>query len=118
VSDSGEAHPGGTERRTAVRIKTEGSVRAELVLDMDSDVQSLSGAGMKVRLELPLEEGTRHHFTLALDQRSFEVQGIVRHCRPSAGPGVPHYEIGVEFEHLDPSVREALEQFVREKLGG
>jgi PilZ domain len=118
VSDTGGTNPGGTERRNAVRIKTEGALQAQLLLDVDSDVQSLSAAGMMVRLDLPLEVGTRQRFTLVLDQTSFDVSGLVRNCRRAAGAGSAGYEIGVEFEELEPEVRDQFERFVQKKIEG
>ena len=108
----------GPERRARSRVSVKRPLTGELALDLESEVLKLSTGGMLVRLPFPLANGSRHKFTLTVDQQVMDVEGIVRHCQPleDAAPG-PAYGVGVEFEGLDEAKNRVLESFVNRKLG-
>jgi hypothetical protein len=108
----------GPERRARSRVDVPRPLTGELTLDLESEVLRLSSGGMMVQLPFPLAAGSRHKFTLVVEQDVIELAGVVRHCQPleEASPG-PAYGVGVEFEGLDETKQRVLESFVSRKLG-
>lgn len=108
-----ESVPETGERRSSVRVATAGSVTSQLELDLDSDVLQLSPGGMRIRLTLLPEVGSRHGFTLAFDGRSIDVSAVVRDVQGLTIPDeTPTYEIGLEFHDLTLAQREFIEAFL------
>ena len=106
------------ERRAAARTRTAGELRSQLCLDLESDVELLSPAGMMIRLDLKPDLGSRHEFTLGFSGRSIDVAGAVRDVREVIVDGAPHYEVGLEFEGITAAQRDFIEAFLAGKSGG
>jgi hypothetical protein len=102
------------DSRSARRIATDGSLRAQLSLE--AEVLYLSARGMMVRLGFAPEVGRQHSFTLTVGSESFETVGTVRNVEAIADDGRPSYRVGVEFLELTPAQSRSLEAFVASKL--
>jgi hypothetical protein len=106
------------ERRSATRYVPTGSLRAQLLVELDSSVLTLSSRGMSVRLTFAPPIGSRHEFVLRFGPRVLNVKGAVRNVNaeePSGRGG--GFTVGIEFLDLDPTEGDFLEQFVGRRLG-
>jgi PilZ domain len=110
------AGPRRADRRRAERKEPSSPLWAQLLLEVDSAVRALSTRGMMVRVAFPPPVGTAHTFVLTFESMTLRVRGVVRNVGPAAQPGPPRYDVGVEFEELDPSARQFLERFVDSRL--
>jgi hypothetical protein len=100
------------ERRASVRTHLDGALKGDIELQVGSDVLFLSSGGMMMRLEQPPEVGSRHRFTLDIDGRSLEMDGIIRNITPDGLTS----KVGVEFQDVSYADRSFLEAFVARKL--
>jgi hypothetical protein len=100
--------------RSAPRVRTDGTLRAQLSLE--AEVLYLSSRGMMVRLSFAPEVGEQHSFTLTLGAASFEAVGVVRNVETIADSGRPACNVGIEFLSLTPSQLHTLDSFVTRKL--
>lgn len=107
---------GGVDRRRAERKEPAAPLQAHVLLELDSAVHSLSAGGMMVRLAFPPAIGTAQAFVLTFESFVLRLSGVVRHVTPVIQKGPPRYDVGVEFEEVDPSGREVLERFVDSRL--
>lgn len=108
-----------SERRAATRVDTDGQLPGQLTLDLETDVVQMSAGGMMVETSMPLEIGSKHQFTVGIDNEEMELDGIVRNCQPYPLTEQPKaYRIGVEFCDLNELQQENLVNFVNKKLGG
>ncbi|HET7747495.1 MAG TPA: PilZ domain-containing protein [Vicinamibacteria bacterium] len=103
------------ERRTAERFAPEG-LHAQLILELDSSIVTLSSRGMGVRLAFAPAIGTRHEFVLRFGDRVMDLNGVVRDAVAQEHQGYPSYVVGVEFVDLDPDDEAFLARFVEERL--
>jgi c-di-GMP-binding flagellar brake protein YcgR len=109
---------GERERRAAGRIDTEGKLPGQLPLDLETDVLQISVGGMMVEVTMPLEVGSKHQFTLNINEEALEVQGIVRNCKPFPSEKESRdYRVGIEFCDLGERQRASLAEFVNRLLG-
>ncbi len=106
-----ERPPSG-ERRGAVRRPAKGALRAQLLLELDSSVLTLSAKGMMVRLAFAPPMGSVHRFVLLFGPRVLEVKGAVRNVRTDPHAGATLYDVGVEFVDLSAEDGGFLEEFV------
>src|SRR5262245_45961758 len=90
--------PGKPERRSAARFTPSAALKAQLLLELDSSVLTLSARGMMVRLGFAPPLGSPHKFVLGFGTRTIQVQGVVRNVHPE-GRGA--FAVGVEFQDLN-----------------
>jgi hypothetical protein len=88
-------------------------LESRIALDLHADVLALASGGAAVCLQFAPELGSRHLFTLEIGAPPIDVYGVVRNCRVLPDRG---YEVGVEFDGLNPADVLRLEEFVRKKL--
>lgn len=106
--------PGGPERRTAARHIPPEIVRAQVLLELDSSVLTLSAKGMGVGLGFAPPMGSVHGFVLRFGGRVIHVQGVVRSVSPDIA--LPGYVVGVEFLDVAPADGQFIEDFVNRRL--
>jgi hypothetical protein len=107
--------PPDTERRSFVRAQLAGTIEGDIDLELPSDVLYLSDAGMMMRLPFDAPIGSRHRFTIEVDGRAIQVEGIVRNTQEDPAHPAKH-RAGIEFEGLPDDDRLYLEAFVARKL--
>ena len=107
----------GEERRAAPRVHAEGNLPNQMELDLDTNVLTLSPGGMMVELEMMVEVGSEHAFSVNIDGNDMDLVGVVRNVEPST-PGDPltTYRAGIEFRNLTDEQRAILTRFVESKL--
>lgn len=90
-------------------------------------VKDISLSGLSFRASRPIEFMTRLMMTLMLpdysDQTgrpesptSVQCEGAVVRCEPAHGGNGNQYEVAVFFTHLDDTVKEVVEQYVKTHL--
>jgi hypothetical protein len=103
----------GRERRRASRREAKRPLQAHLALE--AEVLTLSPRGMMVGLPFAPELGSRHFFSLRVNNRPLDVLGIVRNVAPR-DEEASVYHVGVEFTDLAAPAAALLAQFVAKKL--
>ncbi|HUG55307.1 MAG TPA: PilZ domain-containing protein [Vicinamibacteria bacterium] len=112
MSGAGRPRPDSRERRAAGRQVPGVPMRAQLLMDLDSAVRTLSSRGMLVRVAFPPAVGTVQSFVLTFEAVTLRLEGTVRYVNPVIQAGPPRYDVGVEFEEVDPAARDFLERFI------
>lgn len=103
------------ERRSAERFVPD-DLHAQLILELDSSIVTLSSRGMGVRLAFAPPIGSRHEFVLRFGDRALDVKAIVRDVHLQEQGGHPSYVVGVEFLDLHPDDEAFLARFVEDRL--
>jgi len=105
------------ERRGVRRTEAGGNLSGQLEIDLETNVLQISPGGMMVELEVPVNVGSEHSFTLDIDGHHLDLVGVVRNCEPSRpGDASTAYHVGVEFRGVDERQQEILTRFVESKL--
>lgn len=105
---------GRPDRRAAARRVPPEIVRAQVLLELDSSVLTLSAKGMGVGLGFAPPMGSVHGFVLHFGGRVIHVQGVVRNVSPDIA--LPGYVVGIEFVDVAPSDGQFIEGFVNRRL--
>jgi hypothetical protein len=104
----------GAERRGAARHVPPEIVRAQVLLELDSSVLTLSAKGMGVGLGFAPPLGSVHGFVLHFGGRVIHVSGVVRNVSPDVA--LPGYVVGIEFRDVAPADAQFIEDFVNRRL--
>ena len=100
--------PGGVERRLAPRY--EPKELSETVIVIGSRLVNIGRGGLMLEAPIPFAPESTLHLRLVLGGERADVDARVRGCAPrSSGPGRA-WAVGVQFENLEPAVRERLER--------
>ncbi len=90
----------------------------QLPLDLETDVLQISVGGMMVEVTMPLEAGSKHRFTLNVNEETLEIHGIVRNCQPFPSTDEPRvHRVGIEFYDLGERELACLTEFLNRQLG-
>jgi len=101
------------ERRGSARRGAQPTTRGQLALE--AEILSLSSRGMLVGLPFAPAIGSRHLFSLNVNNRPLDVEGVVRNVSLKDEEG-GEYHVGIEFTDLPRATEASLAQFVAKKL--
>jgi hypothetical protein len=91
-------------KRDTERIQILGELHGEVMIFQPVIIKEVSGGGVLVETEFPLQLDSLHEFRLTLGDRSVVVKGRVAHCSISdVEQGSVLYRSGIEF--IEPSER-------------
>ena len=100
--------PGGVERRRAPRL--EPGDLAEPVLVVGSRLVNIGPGGLMLEAPIPLSLDSSLRLHLVVAGERTEVDARVRACAPRSHERRQAWGVGVQFENLEPAVRERLER--------
>jgi len=100
--------PGGVERRLAPRLSPD--ELSEPVFVVGSRLVNIGPGGLMLEAPVPLTLESTLHLRLILGGERAEVDARVRGCVPRSSGRRRTWGVGVEFERLEPAVRERLER--------
>lgn len=100
--------PGGVERRLAPRYEPE--ELSEPVIVIGSRLVNIGRGGLMLEAPIPFAPESTLHLRLVLGGERADVHARVRGCAPRPSGRGRAWAVGVEFENLEPAVRERLER--------
>lgn len=103
------------ERRGSRRAPAHVRKPVGVLLSLEAEILYLSVSGMTVRLPYAPEMHSRHGFTLLIDSREMDLQGVVRNTAPEDDE-CGGYHVGIEFVDLSRADEAHLERYVERKL--
>jgi hypothetical protein len=108
IAARGPAGPGGVERRFAPRLEPDDL--SETILVIGSKLVNIGPGGLMLEAPVPLALESTLHLHLVLGGKRTRVEARVRGCVPRSQGRHPAWGVGVQFENLEPAVRERLER--------
>lgn len=108
--------PGGVERRLAPRLEPD--ELSEPVFVIGSRLVNIGLGGLMLEAPVPLALESTLHLRLVLGGERTEVDARVRGCAPRSHGRGPAWGVGVQFENLQPAVRERLERALAPRRKG
>lgn len=79
-------------------------------------LKDISSGGCAIELTPGIMDGTEVRLTLHLPTCELVAKGQVTHCQTIPADSQVQHQIGIRFDHLEPSEREKLDRFVEAAL--